>query len=205
MDMDMDQEFWNDSYREDAEHTVVPDRLVAAEVAGLAPGRALDLGCGSGQNASMLAGKGWSVLGVDWSEHAVTLANEAAAQRSLDARFIAADTTMWQPQEQFDLVISTYALPGGDDNLRILRTAVQALAPGGTLIIVEWDKSMAAVWGMDADEFVTVGDIVELLPGLTIEKAEVRHVSDMFADAEDPRGHAGPAADVAFVRARRAS
>ncbi len=203
--MDMDQEFWNDSYKEDAEHTVVPDRLVAAEVAGLAPGRALDLGCGSGQNALMLAGKGWSVLGVDWSEHAVALANEAAAQRSLDARFIAADTTMWQPQEQFDLVISTYALPGGDDNLRILRTAVQALAPGGTLIIVEWDKSMAAVWGMDADEFVTVDDIVELLPGLTIEKAEVRHVPDMFADAEDPRGHAGPAADVAFVRARRAS
>ena len=199
----MDQEFWNDEYKEDAEHAVVPDRLLAEEVEGLAPGKALDLGCGSGPNALMLAEKGWSVLGMDWSEHAVSLANEATAQRGLDARFVAGDTTKWEPPERFDLVISTYALPGGEDSERVLRTAVQAVAEGGTLMVAEWDASMAEVWSFDAEDLMTVEGIVALLPDLVIEKAEVRHVPDMFADADDPRGHAGAAANVAFVRAKK--
>jgi 2-polyprenyl-3-methyl-5-hydroxy-6-metoxy-1,4-benzoquinol methylase len=37
------------------------------EVAGLAPGRALDLACGEGRNALWLAGKGWQVTAVDFS------------------------------------------------------------------------------------------------------------------------------------------
>jgi 2-polyprenyl-3-methyl-5-hydroxy-6-metoxy-1,4-benzoquinol methylase len=199
----MDQEFWNDSYKENPEQTVVPDRVLAEEVAGLSPGRALDLGCGSGPNALMLAEKGWSVLGVDWSEHAVRLANETATEYRLNARFVAADTTQWRPSDKFDLVISTYALPGGEDSRRILQTAVDALAAGGTLIVAEWDASMAEVWNFDADDLLTVERIVALLPGLAIEKAEVRHMPDMFTEANDPRGHTGAAANVAFVRARK--
>ena len=198
----MDDQFWDDAYREDPAHTIVPDRIVAAEVAGLAPGRALDLGCGTGEIARMLAEMGWSVVGVDWSQHAVALANEAAAQRRLDARFLAADTTAWQPAEPFDLVVSTYALPGGNANARILATASGALNPGGVLLVVEWDVSMADVWHFDADELLSVEQIVSLLPDLAIETAEVRHIPDIF-DADDPRAYAGRDANVAVVRATR--
>lgn len=199
----MDQQFWNESYKEDAEQTVVPDRLVADETEELPPGRALDLGCGTGPNALMLAERGWSVLGVDWSDHAIDLANRVAADRGLDAHFVVADTTLWTANERFDLVLSTYALPGGEDNRRILQTACNALATGGTVIVAEWDVSMAEVWDFDADELMSVEQIVGLLPGMTIEKAEVRHIRDMFPDTDDPRSYAGPAADVAFVRARK--
>ena len=144
---------------------------------------------------------GWSVVGVDWSSHAVALANEAAARRGLDARFLAADTTTWRPAKPFDLVLSTYVLLGGGDaNARILQTALGALKPGGTLLVVEWDVSMAEVWHFDADELLSVEQIVSLLPDLTIETVEVRHFPEMF-DADDPRAHAGRDANVAVVRA----
>ncbi|MCY3659843.1 MAG: methyltransferase domain-containing protein [Caldilineaceae bacterium] len=48
----------------------VPDQILAAELAHLAPGTLLDLGCGRGTNALALAARGWSVLGVDISPQA---------------------------------------------------------------------------------------------------------------------------------------
>jgi SAM-dependent methyltransferase len=151
----------------------------------------------------MLAERGWSVVGVDWAGHAIELAIQAAADRGLDATFVVGDITGWEPPAEFDLVISTYALPGGDDNRRVLQTAFGALAQGGTLIVAEWDRSMSQVWGFGEDELMTPERIVALLPGLEIEKAEVRHVENAFPSPDDPRGEEGSAANVAFVRARK--
>ena len=200
---DMDRDFWNDSYRQDPHFVDVVDQFLGAEIEDLDPGTALDLGCGSGANVFMLARRGWSVLGVDWAEQAIELATQAAADQGLDATFVVADTTEWQPARPFDLVISTYALPGGDGSRRVLQTAVAALADGGTLIVAEWDRSMSAAWGFEADELMTPDEIVACLPGLEIEMAEVRHLADAFPDPNDPRGRAGSSANVAFVRARK--
>lgn len=200
---DADRDFWNDAYRVAPDQAEVIDRILDAELEGLPVGTALDLGCGAGTNALKLAQRGWSVVGVDWAEHAVELAARSAQEKGLDTEFYVGDITTWEPPAKFDLVISTYALPGGEDSERVLRTAVQAVAEGGTLMVAEWDASMAEVWSFDAEDLMTVEGIVALLPDLVIEKAEVRHVPDMFADADDPRGHAGAAANVAFVRAKK--
>jgi SAM-dependent methyltransferase len=199
----MDREFWDDAYKEDADSLIVVDRILDTEVEGLTPGRALDLGCGTGLNALMLAQRGWSVLGVDWVEHAIELATDVASSRGLDAQFVVADITSWQPPEMFDLVILTYALPGGEESRRALQTAVSALAAGGTLIVAEWDQSMAEGWGFDLDELPTPEEIVDMLPEMDIEVAEVRTFPDMFDSTDDFRGQHGPGANVAFVRARK--
>jgi SAM-dependent methyltransferase len=182
---------------------MVTDRVLEAEITHLPVGSALDLGCGTGKNSLKLAAWGWSVVGVDWAEHALELAREAAQAKQLDATFHAADITTWQPTQMFDLVISTYALPGGTASQHVLYTAIQALAPGGTLLVVEWDKSMSTVWGFDPDDLHSPEEIVNLLPGLRVESAEVRHIDDMFAGPSDPRAQAGSAANIALVRARR--
>ena len=65
---EMDQEFWNETYKQDSNQAGVPDRFLAQEVEGLLPGSAVDLGCGVGHNALMLAARGWQVTGIDWSE-----------------------------------------------------------------------------------------------------------------------------------------
>lgn len=199
----MDKDFWNDVFKENPDQVNVEDILLDAELEGLQPGTALDLGCGSGPNALKLARLGWSVIGVDWSETAIKLANWAAREEGLDATFVVGDITEWQPPRKFDLVISTYALPGGDATRRALGTALAALAQGGTLIVAEWDRSMAEVWGFGEDDLMTPGQIVGLLPGLEIEVAEVWQVENAFGSPDDPRGGAGSAANVAFVRARK--
>jgi len=150
----MDKDFWNDAYRQGPSSVEVADQFLDSEIGDLEPGTALDLGCGSGTNALKLAEHGWSVIGVDWAEHAIELATKGAIDRDLDATFVVGDITEWQPPHGFDLVISTYALPGGDESRRALQTAVAALAQGGTLIVAEWDRSMSKVWGFGKDELL---------------------------------------------------
>lgn len=58
-----------------------PDENLAAW--RLAPGRALDLGCGNGRNAVLLAARGWSVDAVDLSAEALAWAAERADAASV--------------------------------------------------------------------------------------------------------------------------
>src|SRR5262252_6672378 len=57
-----------------------PNGRLRAEVTGLAPGRALDVGCGEGADAIWLARRGWTVTAIDISDVALTRAREAAAR-----------------------------------------------------------------------------------------------------------------------------
>ena len=54
-------------------------------------GPVLDAGCGTGENALLLAALGLPVLGVDVAETALAIAREKAAGRGLDVAFAAAD------------------------------------------------------------------------------------------------------------------
>ena len=84
----MDKNFWNDAYKEDPDQVEVMDLILDDEVERLPVGSALDLGCGTGTNALKLARRGWSVIGVDWAEHAIELATRSARENGLDALFM---------------------------------------------------------------------------------------------------------------------
>ena len=58
-----------------------------------APGRALDLGCGSGMDSVYLARHGWAVTGVDQVPRALALARRRAAAAGVDVRFVLGDVT----------------------------------------------------------------------------------------------------------------
>jgi SAM-dependent methyltransferase len=62
---------------------------VAAE--GGFGGAVLDAGCGTGENALHVAALGWPVLGFDVAETALAMARAKAAERGLEAEFVAAD------------------------------------------------------------------------------------------------------------------
>jgi SAM-dependent methyltransferase len=55
-----------------------PNMWVEQEIAGLTPGRALDLACGEGRNSIWLAARGWQVTGVDFSAAALAKAETLA-------------------------------------------------------------------------------------------------------------------------------
>lgn len=197
---DSNQEFWEEAYQENAEQVEVTDYILEQELWGISVTNVLDIGCGTGKNIFKLALRGWSVSGIDISKTAIELAKSEAKKRNIDAGLYCADSTTWEPPSKFQLVISTYSLPGGKDNQKTLETAVKALDCGGTLIITEWDTSMGEVWEFMKDDLLSPQDIVDMLPGLIIEKAEVIHVDEMFGK-DDHRAIAGTWANVALVRA----
>jgi 2-polyprenyl-3-methyl-5-hydroxy-6-metoxy-1,4-benzoquinol methylase len=57
------------------------------------PGRALDLGCGTGTNVITLAQSGWKVTGIDYVRKAIREAKHKARQAGVTADLIAGDVT----------------------------------------------------------------------------------------------------------------
>lgn len=130
---------WQERYR--TGHPVsghAPSPLLVAATEELAPGRALDAGCGRGANAVWLASRGWEVTGVDVSDVALAdAAGAAAAQGSADrTAWVQADLTTWTPgEERFDLVTCLYVhLP--EPLAALVGRLAGAVAPGGTLLVV---------------------------------------------------------------------
>ena len=56
-----------------------PNLVAAVERFGIVPGRALDIGCGTGVHAMWLASRGFDVLGIDVAPRAVERAEARAA------------------------------------------------------------------------------------------------------------------------------
>src|SRR5512139_1990657 len=74
---------------------ITPPELVALVEGADAPpaGRALELGCGTGTNATYLARHGWEVVAVDLIDRAVQQAREKAATAGLPVRVLCGDAT----------------------------------------------------------------------------------------------------------------
>ncbi len=179
---------------------MVRDVIVAKAIENLEPGAALDLGCGTGANTIMLARAGWDATGLDASPGVIRLATDAAQSAGVDARFITADILEWEPDRLYDLVTLTYALPGGGRSHQVMAAALRALAPGGTLIAVEWDHSMAERWQLDDDAFPSPADLASMVPGMIVETAESRSMSQI-ADGDTCQDCGSTV--IAYLRARK--
>ena len=195
----MKREDWNRRYAGvDSLWSAKPNRFLVAEVEGLEPGRALDLACGEGQNAVWLASLGWDVTAVDYAEVAVAKGIERAARAGVAVDFQVGDLLDYVPEARsFDLVLILYLHISSDGLRLVLERATEALAPGGTLVLVGHDllNLTEGVGGpSDRDLLFTPDEVVAGLPDLEIEKAE-----RLLRDVD---GHDRPAID-ALVRARR--
>jgi SAM-dependent methyltransferase len=122
--------------------TSTPNRFLVFEVERLTPGSALDLACGEGRNAAWLAERGWQVTGVDFSAVALEKAGQLADARGVRVRWIVADLLKYQPEpEAFDLVIAFYLQLPEVQRRPIVRAAADAVAAGGSLLVVGHDSS----------------------------------------------------------------
>lgn len=138
--------FWDERYsgREPVWSGQANQRLVE-QTAGLAPGHALDIGCGEGGDAIWLAQQGWTVTAVDVSAIVIdkarvlastVLAPELAARITWSAE----DTRSWQPPAaSFDLVSMQFVHLPAPLLTQVQARLVAAVRPGGRLLIVNHD------------------------------------------------------------------
>jgi ubiquinone/menaquinone biosynthesis C-methylase UbiE len=100
-------------------------------------GRAVDLGCGTGRHAAMLASRYHQVLAVDSSAPMLQLAQARRALPNItyqhrDLTSITADT-----DGTFDLVLCAYALHHVADLDQTLHGIRQVCAPGGRVVLID--------------------------------------------------------------------
>ncbi|WP_018602073.1 class I SAM-dependent methyltransferase [Mycobacterium sp. 155] len=132
----------------------------------LPPGKALDVGCGTGDNSIYLAQQGWRVTGVDFVATAVDKARTKAAKQGVDVRFLQADATQLSTaavDRDFTLIVDSGCLHGmsTEDRDAYAQQITAVAAPDALLSIVAFVPG--ATFGV---------------PGIV--EAEVKH---RFADA----------------------
>lgn len=123
------------------ERRVPPSDLVdLVEGSSAPPGRALDLGCGTGTDSIYLAAHGWDVTGVDMVAKALSTARRRAAAAGVSPRFLEGDVTRLGDLGVgggYSLLLDFgcfHTLPL-DRRDAYVESVSQAAAPGATLLL----------------------------------------------------------------------
>ena len=168
-------EFWNEMWADTDHGGSGSDAILSEQIEHLTPGRALEIGCGTGVNAVWLAQQGWQVTAVDYSEVAVEKGKQLAAEKGVNVEFVLADASTYQPKGQYDLITSFYIQLFPQQRASMLANMSKALAPGGTLLFVGHDKSGPPAGWSEEDllSLTTPEEIVAKIAELQIEQAFV--------------------------------
>jgi len=126
-------------------------------IGGMKPGRALDLGCGTGTNLLTLADLGWEVTGVDLAFLSVIKARRKFRQVGAPAEFLQGDVAgELLPGQQYDLVLDMGCfhnlLP--ENRTKYRENMQRWLVPGGIYLIYAHKKRFAqGLHGVDERDF----------------------------------------------------
>jgi SAM-dependent methyltransferase len=137
--------YFNELYLRLLGTTLTPDRTaqeVAAVIAllDLRPGaRVLDLCCGQGRHAVLLARAGCQVTGLDRSPYLLEQAQRAAEQAGAEVGWVRGDMRQLPWREQFDVCVNLFTAFGyfedDGENERVLHQVYQVLKPGGSFLL----------------------------------------------------------------------
>ena len=121
----------------------------------LRPGmRALELGCGGGQNSVWLARQGVVCDAFDISAAQLRHARALARREGVEIAFAKGGLDRWPARFRgpYDLVHSSHALEFADDPAGVVARAARVLAPGGTLAVSTVHPLYNGDWVEGVDE-----------------------------------------------------
>lgn len=102
----------------------------------------LDMGCGTGGHACLLAEKGYNVTGIDRSEDMLSIAKEKAKKTKIPVDFIKADIRDFNLNKKFDIIISMFAVMGYQTSNHDFEVALSSvrrhLGSGGLFVFDVW-------------------------------------------------------------------
>jgi SAM-dependent methyltransferase len=178
---------WDHRYSGDRIWSGNPNGSMVAEVEAMQPGRVLDVGAGEGGDAVWLAERGWDVTASDISQRGLERIGAEVERRGLSVELLHADANALAPygEAAFDLVSAQYASIPRTPDARGVHNLLDAVAPGGTLLVVGHDLTpmrtpidpAVQARGFDPDAYVRPDDVAAALdddPRWEIELHETR-------------------------------
>jgi 2-polyprenyl-3-methyl-5-hydroxy-6-metoxy-1,4-benzoquinol methylase len=106
--------------------------------------RVLDLGCGQGRDALLIARKGHYVLGVDISATGIAQTLEDARKEGLTVEGVVADIVQFEPSEAYDVILLDrvlHMLKDDHDRTAVLERVCHHTKPGGFVLIADTPKN----------------------------------------------------------------
>jgi ubiquinone/menaquinone biosynthesis C-methylase UbiE len=100
--------------------------------------KVLDLCCGQGRHAILLAKEGLNVTGVDYSNYLLTVAKKRAQKERAKINFIRQDVRKLNLKDRFDVVLNLFTAFGygsDEDNKKIIKNVAAVLKPDGYFLI----------------------------------------------------------------------
>jgi SAM-dependent methyltransferase len=185
----VDAHAWDERYAVARQWSLTPNQFVAERLGDLTPGRGLDLACGEGRNAIWLAGLGWDMTALDFSGVAVERGRAAADKAGVTLTWVVGDA-LTEPLPEVDLVVLAYLQLTAVARRTVVRRAWEALAPGGTLLLVAHDSTnlTEGTGGpQDASVLYTAGDVLADLDGHDPEVLAAERIARVVS-ADDGHG-----------------
>jgi 2-polyprenyl-3-methyl-5-hydroxy-6-metoxy-1,4-benzoquinol methylase len=159
------REKWNERYR-DATGERQAARVLKENLQLLpGKGRALDLACGTGGNAILLAQQGLQVDAWDIADVPIAALQDAALERQLAIQAGVRDVEANPPApETFDVIVVSYFL-----DRDIIPALIQALKPGGLIYYQTFTRQRVSDRGPQRAEFrLAEQELLQLFSGLRI-------------------------------------
>ena len=160
-------------------HSETPPELLCKATDGVdkSPGRALDIGCGSGVFSLWLAERGYSVTGLDFMETAVKMARERLRARNMNAEIVCGSVLEFEPSEQFDLILDRGCLHTlqPSDRPRYRAQLLRWLKPGGSFVLVHLGRRHVLDWRPVGPRRRSRKEVLDLF-GPTLKEVEHRSV-----------------------------
>jgi cyclopropane fatty-acyl-phospholipid synthase-like methyltransferase len=127
----------------------------------LLPGRAIDLGCGEGDNAIFLAQHGFQVTGIDFSPAAIDKARAKAREAGAEAEFLVDDLTrLTSVTGEFDLIVDygTFDDLSIKDRAAYVDQVISLAKPGARFLLwcFEWQLK---TWERAATAILPFGNL----------------------------------------------
>jgi cyclopropane fatty-acyl-phospholipid synthase-like methyltransferase len=154
--------YFNDDIPWDTNQTP-PEIVALIEDEQIAPGRALDIGCGTGTNVIYLAQHGWDAVGIDYVPHAIRAARRKAQQAGVShqTQFRVADVARLDASalgDHFDLAMDIgcgHSLPA-EARHAYARLLGEVIRPGGIFMLYMFRATDERPHGMRPDEVETL-------------------------------------------------
>ena len=196
----MDARAWDERYAgTELLWSGTPNQFVAEELAGLSPGRVLDLAAGEGRNALWLADRGWRVTAVDFSQVGLEKGRLLAERHGLDIRWVCADVLTYEPgPDPFDLVVLAYLQLTADERRTAVRSAFGSLRTGGTFFLVAHDSTNLTEGTGGPPDPTVLFTAEEVLSDLDGERFEVERADRVPRLVQPDEAHRGAPARTAY-------